>query len=153
MKKQVVAILFLTLLILPFQLTAQMRHKGEAPRHDGPRHEAMMEKLNLTDQQEEQIEKLRSEHKLKMIDVRAEIKKLEVQLNDEKRKTDLDENKILSITKQIGDLRTNLQTQRTEMWLSIYNLLDDRQKELWKEHRPERIVKKERIMKHRRMDF
>lgn len=144
MKNQIFSVLFIALFILPFQIFAQPEHSG-----DGPRHKEMMEKLNLTDQQEEQISKLRTDHQMKMIDGRAEIQKLEVQLKDERKKIDLDEEKILSLTKKIGEMRAAQQLARTEMWLKIYNLLDDKQKELWKEHQPERMVKHER-MKHKR---
>jgi len=152
MKLFVSGVFFLAL-ILSLQLNAQPRHQKRAPAHeDGPGNKKLMEQLNLTDQQEEQVSKLRSEHQLNMIDSRAEIRKLEVQLNDEKRKKDLDEEKILSLTKQIGEQKADLQTRSTQMWLNVYNLLDEKQKEIWKDHRPERKMRHERLRHKRLMD-
>ncbi len=97
----------------------------------------LMDKLNLTDKQISDIEKLRDEHLKKMADYRNEINKLTIDLRSEWRKSLPDKKKIESLTDKIGELRSKMQKQRLNHWFEIYNLLDEKQKEKFREFRSE----------------
>jgi Spy/CpxP family protein refolding chaperone len=96
----------------------------------------LFKELNLTDQQKDEIAKLRSEHQKQAIDLKADIQKLRIEIKDQLREKNLNEDKILSITKKISDLQAQLKESAVKTWLDSYKLLDEKQKETWKEHAP-----------------
>ncbi len=99
---------------------------------DQPKLKHIVKELNLTDKQKDELSKIRSEHQKKIIDFKADLQKLRIDLKDEMKKTNLDESKILSISSKISDLQAKIKESRMKMWLDSYKLLDDKQKEIWK---------------------
>lgn len=97
----------------------------------------LMDKLNLTDKQITDIEKLRDEHLKKMADLRNEIDKIAIDLRTEWRKFVPDKKKIESLTDKMNEIRSKMQKQRLSHWFDIYNLLDEKQKEKFREFRSE----------------
>jgi hypothetical protein len=101
-----------------------------------PEHLKLFKELNLTDQQKDAIEKLRSDHQKEAIDLKASIQKLRIEIKDQLRAKELNENTILSLTKKISDFQAQLKESAVKMWLNAYKHLDDKQKEIWKEKAP-----------------
>ena len=132
MKNIIVYLAIFTLLIVTSDINAQQHMRAK----DSPEHSKMIKELNLTDQQKDELAKLRSEHQKSTIDLRANIQKIRVEIKDELREKNLNENKILSLTKKISDLQAQLKESAVKMWLDSYKLLDDKQREIWKEHAP-----------------
>ncbi len=97
----------------------------------------LMDKLNLTDKQITEIEKLRDDHLKKMSDFRNEIEKISIDLRSEWRKSVPDKKKIEALQDKMNEVRNKMQKQRLNHWFDIYNLLDEKQKEKFREFRSE----------------
>ncbi|MCX8057067.1 MAG: Spy/CpxP family protein refolding chaperone [Ignavibacteria bacterium] len=95
------------------------------------------DKLDLTDKQIAEIEKLRDEHLKKMSDLKNELEKLAIDLRSEWRKSNPDRKKIEVLTDKMSELRARIQKQRLNHWFDVYNLLDEKQKEKFRELRSE----------------
>lgn len=126
---------FLIIALIAIVIAAPLAAQKGNDNDSRPRHK-MLAELNLTDSQKEQLEKLRSDHQLKAIDLKADIEKLHVQIKDEMNNKTIDESKVLSLTKKVSDLQAQLKESAVSMRIKSYNLLDDKQKEIWKENRP-----------------
>jgi DNA repair exonuclease SbcCD ATPase subunit len=97
----------------------------------------LMDKLNLTDKQLSEIEKLRDNHLKQMSDYRNELQKLSIDLRTEWKKANPDRKKIESITNQMSEIRNKMQKARLNHWFDVYNQLDDKQKEIFRDFRSE----------------
>lgn len=102
-----------------------------------PRRPYLYDKLNLSDQQITQIEKLRDQHLKKMSDYRNELSKLAIDLRSEWRSSNPDKKKIESLQNKMNEIRTKMSQDRLNHWFDIYNLLDEKQKEKFREFRSE----------------
>jgi Spy/CpxP family protein refolding chaperone len=102
-----------------------------------PRRSYLYDKLSLTDQQISQIEKLRDQHLKKMSDYRNELNKLAIDLRTEWRSSNPDRKKIESLTNKMSELRSKMNQDRLNHWFDVYNLLDEKQKEKFREFRSE----------------
>ncbi len=104
--------------------------------NDQPKLKHIVKELNLTDKQKDELSKIRSEYQKKIIDLKADQQKLRIDLKNEIINMNLDESKILSISSKISDLQAKIKESRMKMWLESYKLLDDKQKEIWKNSSP-----------------
>ncbi len=102
-----------------------------------PRREYLNDKLNLTQKQIDDIQKLRDEHFKVMSDYRNELQKLAIDLRAEWRKTNPDRKNIEKLMSKMNDIRAKMNQQRIDHWFNIYNLLDEKQKETFKKYRAE----------------
>jgi len=123
--------LYLLVTLLAFYPTNNFAGNDNDCRKD-PRFKHIIKELNLTEKQKEDISKIRSEYQKKIIDLKADLQKVRIDLKDEMRKVNLDEAKILSLNSKISDLHASIRESRTKMWLDSYKILDDKQKEIWK---------------------
>lgn len=96
-----------------------------------PGKEFMREKLNLSQDQKDKIKSMRLDNEKKLIDVRAGIEKLKLELREMTESRKIDENKVLDITKKISSLQADMKEIHVKTWLKTYNLLDDKQKETY----------------------
>lgn len=92
-----------------------------------------LESLNLTDSQEEQIEKMRIDNRKEMIDLRANLQKAEVELREIKLKKDFTRDEYVSAVEKINDAKNQIALARANHRMDVYNILDDNQKEQWLE--------------------
>ena len=95
-----------------------------------------IENLDLTKEQKNQIDKFRLEHRKEAIDLRADISKNRLQIEELMKDQNLDESKIRSLVNTNSELQAKLKESALNMWLKSYSVLDDKQKELWREHTP-----------------
>ncbi len=112
------------------------------------------ERLNLTDTQKSKIEDLRISHQKKMIDLKANLEKKEVELNALRRSEKLNRSDFLKLTKEISEIKNTMAAERANHQMDIYELLDDNQKKIWREMKPEFGMKDRKQMKiHRHRDL
>lgn len=95
-----------------------------------------IENLNLTKEQKNQIDKFRLEHRKAVIDLKAEISKNRLQIEELLKEQNIDESKIRSLVNKNSDLQAKLKESALNMWFKSYSVLDDKQKEQWKENTP-----------------
>lgn len=90
----------------------------------------MLDKLELTDSQKEQIRAFRHAHELTMIDLRAEAAKLQLQKHDQMGKNEYRNAK--RTTDQIYNKRAEIEKQRIDLFEKIHQVLTEEQREQMK---------------------
>jgi Spy/CpxP family protein refolding chaperone len=108
----------------PFREEGKMKHKN------------MMEKLNLSDEQKEKIQALRLNHRKEMIDLKADLEKAELALNELKTKKNFSRNDYLSAVEKINTAENKISLSRANHRMDVYELLTDKQKEEFWEFEP-----------------
>ena len=145
--KRVIILFAATLLLIGSSLNAQpgmgyppgkpMKGQGFSQNKmmGGPmqmnRMERMKTMLNLTDEQAAKISDLRFAHETLAIDTRSEIQKNKLIVRKMMADNEIDQEKLLKITSENSELQGKIKLSRTTMWLEVYNMLDDAQKEKW----------------------
>lgn len=138
-KKSVLTALVLALVFssLSFSLKEPRERKGRD-----------FQQLNLTPEQEKQIESRRIEFKEKMIDLRSQIEKKELEreklyLNDE-----VSREKLVNLSKEISEIKTKMEITRVNHSMDVYEMLDANQKAVWKEMQIKRERFKDGMKRH-----
>lgn len=101
----------------------------------GPR---MMKALDLTEAQAEQIEAFRQDNRTELRGKHKDLMRLQHELRGLMLEDDVDESKVLGLTRKVGEMRTELQVARTAMRLKVREVLTEEQRD------------KMMMMKHRR---
>jgi len=95
---------------------------------------AIVEKLNLTPDQEKKIEDLRMNHEKKMIDFRADMEKLQLEKKELLNKADYDRKSFLALEEKIMKQRNTIEMAMANHRMDVYEVLDAKQKEIWNDH-------------------
>ena len=111
----IVAILALSLVLSG----AVMAQRGG--RRDG----ACMPDLDLSKDQMAQLEELRMEHRMGMIDLRAEQRKLRLEMRKMLLDGELDEDELEGMTGKIADVRERIEKRRLHHLLAVRKVLND----------------------------
>ena len=98
---------------------------------NGSRFERMQTMLNLSDEQTAKISDLRFEHEQMALEANSEIQKHRLIVRKMMTDNNIDQEKLLKITNENSELQGKIKLSRTTMWLEVYNMLDDTQKEQW----------------------
>lgn len=135
MKKQMINIIAIALVaLLPLgSLFAQPQGKGQGKF---PGRQKMLQELNLTQDQKDQIAKLRLDHQKQMVDYRSGIAKTRLEIKDLFLNKNVEEGKVLDLTKKVSDMQADMKASRVKHWFQVYNLLNDQQKETFRKHAP-----------------
>lgn len=116
--------LIITVLAMVFLLPVAIRaQEGPEPMMQG------MRDLGLDESQIEKLEKLRMAHHLAMIDLRAEQKKLRLEMRMELMGNEPNEAALMEIVEKIGAVREKMAKQKIEHLLAARKILNDEQ---WK---------------------
>lgn len=91
-------------------------------------------KLNLTDEQQDKIEQLRINHQKKMVDLRADLEKSQLELKDLMIKGNYSRTDYLKIVQNIQKKREVMSTERANHQMDIYEILTPEQKEIWNDY-------------------
>lgn len=125
----------LKLSILVFLIFGLSINKAQTSKRSGAGQCRMTDKLNLTEEQKESIDNFRYEHQESVIELRSQFERNRLEMDKLMDEVDLDQSRILDLSKTGSELRGQIQESRTRMWLNIYNTLDESQKEIWKKSR------------------
>ncbi|HQF42320.1 MAG TPA: Spy/CpxP family protein refolding chaperone [Ignavibacteriaceae bacterium] len=93
--------------------------------------ESNLEKLNLTADQKSKIESLRLANQEEMIKLRAELNLKELEMKKLKNTENFSRKDVLSLTKEINDIKNKMELARTNHRMDVYDLLDANQKKIW----------------------
>ncbi|BDQ01657.1 periplasmic heavy metal sensor [Ignavibacterium sp.] len=146
-------ILLLTIAVFSLGLFSQIFAQRQRMEMRERIHNRMEERLNLTDAQKAKVEELRLNHQKKMIDLKANLEKKEVELNALRRSDKLNRSDLLKLTKEISEIRNSMAVEKANHQMDIYELLDNNQKQIWREMKPGEMMKEGKRMKmHRHMD-
>ncbi len=124
---------------------AQPEREG---RRDNMR-EKMIEKLNLTDQQQTQIEEIRFAHQEKMIDLKADVEKKELGLKKLQSSTNFSRGDYIANIEEIISAENIIKLERANHQMDVYELLDAEQQETWNRMKLLKDGRHNKMMKHR----
>ena len=123
--KNRILIVIITILLSSLIISAQ-QFKGRNSNRA-----CLAEKLNLTEEQQKNIEDIRYTHQNKIIDLRAELKKSRLAQHKLLNEENLDKDEYMAMENKTNELQASINTARAEMKLEILAQLDDTQKEIW----------------------
>ncbi|GAB6281644.1 MAG: hypothetical protein STSR0008_03850 [Ignavibacterium sp.] len=92
-------------------------------------------KLNLTDEQQDKIDQLRINHQKKMVDLRADLEKSQLELKDLMTKGNYSRTDYLKVVQNIQKKREVMSTERANHQMDVYEILSPEQKEIWNDSR------------------
>jgi len=148
MKNKAVVVITILISIFIFQnLLAQNRNKDNFNSDNYP----MYKRLNLTEEQQDQISTMKINHQMEMVDLKANLEKNEIELTSLKNKGNYTREQYLAAIRSINSARDEIAISRAEFQMDVYQILDDKQKEEWNkmsfnfgERREKRVMKKMR---------
>ena len=127
-------------------LYAQPGGRGERNHRD---HRGHMEKMNLTDSQKEVMHDIRAATKKQMIDVRAELQKKRLALDEIMRADTPDRSEYERISRDIADLQLRQKLLLFDSRQEIMNMLDAEQQDEFRDMQHHRKMKRaERMKRH-----
>lgn len=94
------------------------------------------DKLNLTADQKEKIEKLRSTHQKEMVDLKASMEKLHLEMKDLRQSGDLKRSDVLAKVEQINNLRSKITLKAANHRMDVYEILTPEQRKVWEDIKP-----------------
>jgi Spy/CpxP family protein refolding chaperone len=109
------------------------------------------DKLNLTEQQKKDFEKIRADMEKKLIMQRANIQTAEVELEQLYKADSPDKTAIEKKLKEIANLEVQLRMLRIDSWFDINKLLTPEQQKTWKKALESRSAMGHRMMKDHNM--
>lgn len=92
-------------------------------------------KLNLTDTQKDQIEKLRLDHQKAMIDLKANLEKARLELREITSKDDFTRNEYLAAHSKMAKLREQIQLAGANHRMDVLDLMNKDQRKIIAENR------------------
>lgn len=95
---------------------------------DGLRVQTM---LKLTDEQSVKFNDIKYNHQLSVVDIKSEIQKNRIEVKKMMADNKIESDKLLQLTNANSELQGKIKTSKTQMWLDVYNILNDDQKETW----------------------
>jgi len=116
-------------------------------RRDNMR-EKMHEKLNLTDEQQSQIQEIRFAHQEKMIDLKANLEKEELSLKELKNAGNYSRSEYIAKVEEIISSKNKIQLEKANHHMDVYELLDAEQRETWNKMKPMKDRKHDKMKKH-----
>jgi Spy/CpxP family protein refolding chaperone len=98
----------------------------------GPPHERMLEKLNLSDTQKKDVEKLNTDFAKQKVEQRAKIKIAAIELHSLMKADSPDKGAIEKKINEISDLQAQNRMLGVNHWFSVNKLLTPDQQKIWK---------------------
>ncbi len=132
------ATLLILLLVGSSMVAAQPRDRMRGPRDRGGMRERMAEELNLTDQQKDQMKKLRLDFERNQTEIHAKIKMARLDLKELFLEEKLDRTAIEKRIKAVSDLQHQAKLSHIGHWFTVNEILTPEQQNIWKEHVGER---------------
>lgn len=112
---------------------AQPGQLGGGRGFDGKGIGRMEDKLDLSADQQKQVETFRSDMQKKQIDLTAKVRTLRVEIRDLYNKENPDQNAIESKMTEIGKLQNEIKLNHSDFWFAVNKILTAEQKKVWKE--------------------
>ncbi len=125
-KISVIAIIIVTALMIQ-NLFAQemMNHKNKGDRFP------MFQKLNLTEEQQDQISTMRLNHQMETVDLKANFEKKKLEMAELKNKGNYTREQYIAKVEAINLAKNQLAISKANFQMDVYQLLDDTQKQEW----------------------
>lgn len=131
-------VVLLTLIISLLFITQSFSQKRMHQR-DEMRKEFISD-LNLTEDQSDKFDELRSENHKVMIDLRAELEKKQVEMRELQKSENLSRADLLAKVEEINEIKNQKALLKANHQMNVYEILDDPQKEMWREHHSKKMM-------------
>ncbi len=128
------ALLAAVTLALTSTAVAQPAAAPEKADRPMQRHQRMMSMLNLTEQQRDQVEKLRIDQQKAATDTHAKIRIARLELRELFLADKLDRGAIEKKVDAISDLQRKAKSQMVDHLFAVYGVLTPEQQKIWKDH-------------------
>jgi Spy/CpxP family protein refolding chaperone len=146
MKRILIITVFLSfIIVLAGAFTFAQRQKEN--RRDNKR-ENMIEKLNLTEEQQTQIEEIRFTHQENMIDLKADVEKKELTLKELQSTNNFSRSDYITNIEEIISAQNKIRLANANHHMDVYELLDAEQKETWNKMKLMKDGKHNKMKKH-----
>ena len=129
MKKIFLAILVSAITAFGFQTISAQKSKDRMIR--GGR---CIKDLKLNNIQKDKFNEIRFAQKEIIIEIDAKLKKNRLEVEKIMVSKNIIESKLMKLIQNGSNLRAYIMESKTKMWLDVYNILDDEQKEKWTNH-------------------
>jgi nickel and cobalt resistance protein CnrR len=138
MKKIIVAVLAVAMATAAFgQHPGMGGGKGPGPQagdHPGAMHQGLMAKLNLTEDQQAQMEKMRLELEKKQTALRSKIRIAQLEVKELFAGASPDRNAIEKKMKEVSELQFQEKVNGLDHLFAVRAILTPEQQKIWKEH-------------------
>ncbi len=133
MKKAAITLVAIVLAAstIAFAQPPKESHGGERMKQ---RREHLKDALNLTDQQETQMKKLRLDLERKQAQVQSKIHLARLDMKEIYLSDKLDRSAIEKLIKQVSDLQHQEKMNAVDFWFSVNGILTPDQQKIWKQH-------------------
>ena len=139
---EIAVILFIALISTQFSY-GQMERRG---MHQGDHHKMMIDNLNLSDTQQEAVEELSFSDKRKMIELKADMEKNKLDMQELLSKGNYTRDDYLNTVKTINDAKEKIAFAKANHRMDVYDLLTEEQRKTFDEMQG-RIGKKMKLRK------
>ncbi len=95
----------------------------------------MREKLNLTEEQEKNLESLKLSHEEDMIKLKSKLDLKKLEMKKLRSSTDISREKMINFVKDINAVKNEIALARTNHKMDVYEILDANQRKVWMEQR------------------
>ena len=141
----IVTTLLVFLLALASVFTFAQQEREDRRDH---RRVKLIEMLNLTEEQQTQIEKIRFSHQEKMIDLKADVEKKELGLKELQSTANFNRNDYIAKVEEIISAENKIKLEQANHHMDVYELLDTEQKETWNKMKPMEDRKHDKMKEH-----
>jgi len=102
-----------------------MNHKNKGDRFP------MSQKLNLTEEQQDQISTMRLNHQMGTVDLKANLEKKKLEMAELKNNGNYTREQYIAKVEAINSAKNQLAISKANFQMDVYQLLDDTQKQEW----------------------
>ncbi len=90
-----------------------------------------LKKLNLTEAQKAQVDKIRIDHQKKMVDLQADLKKQEIGMEEVTSNKNFTPADFINAVQNISKAKDEIALEKANHFMNVYKILDDTQKAQW----------------------
>ena len=137
----------LAVLLISGNIFSQEFRQGNRERDEMGNRDRIHEKLNLTNEQIDEIDALKLSHRKEMINLKADVEQKEVELAELKNTINYSRDAYLNKVKNIIAAKDKIAIARANYQMDVYQLLDDNQKKEWNKKTKMMHGKKHRMVK------
>lgn len=131
MKRNITSVIVLGLLATTMAL-AQPPRGPMGPRGMGPRYQALIDELKLTDTQQAQMEKIRLDLMKKQTALRSKVQTLRLDIQEQFLADKVDRPAIEKNLKAITDVQQQMKMNMLDHWFQVNAILTPEQQKIWK---------------------
>lgn len=125
--KSLLVISLLIALLVTMALVAQNQHEEKR----GNKNFRMYQKLNLTEEQQDQISSMKINHQMEMVDLKGNLEKKKLEMAEMKNYGNYSREQYIAAVESINTAKDEIAISRANFKMNVYEILDADQKKEW----------------------